>query len=187
MPDRPHERAPRWRRTAAGLVDGAAFGGLWWLARRRELVSDDGPAARLFAVSRELLRQQLRTPGQLLVGTRSVDRRTGARVAPWRTLVLVGVGAAGQELIRRLAPKETPERRRAQRELAAETHEVFRRYPQASTERDEALREVSSRYPRGSVSPSVVRAVGPTLAVGLLNTRLHRRLAPTVEVLAREG
>ena len=43
MPDRSYTPASRWREAGAGLVDAAAFGGLPWLARRRELIR---PTAR---------------------------------------------------------------------------------------------------------------------------------------------
>ena len=41
-------------------------------------------SSRLLVVAREVVSEQLRTPGQLLLGTRTVDRRTGAPVEVWR-------------------------------------------------------------------------------------------------------
>ncbi len=182
-------RAPRWRRTAAGLVDAAVFGGVSLRARKIGVVREGTLLARLLTPSMLdlLLGQQLRTPGQLMLGIRTVDRRNGARVALWRSLALAGAGAAGGDLVRRLAPTEDPARRRAQQALASETHEIFKRHPQASPEREAALREASARYPNSMVSPDPVRIFLPPLLVGLLSAGLRRRLAPTVEVLAREG
>jgi len=188
MTQRSYVRAPHWRRAGAALLDAAAFGGLWWLLRRRELIESDGPAARVYlAVPHDLVRQGVRTPGELALGTRTVDKRTGTRVAPWRTLVLAGVSVGSHELTRRLAGYDAPERTREQRAYGIESYEIFQRYPQASAEREAALRELSARYPRRFVSPGAARAMAAPLVVGLVNSRLRRRLAPTVEVLARGG
>ncbi len=188
MSNHSYEQAPRWRRTGAGLVDAAIFAGVSLRARKAGVVRDGTMLARLLTPALpELLKEQLRTPGQVLLGIRTVDGRTGKRVALRRTLALAGVKAAGGELARRLAPSEGPERRRAQEDLASESHEIFRRHPQASPERDAALRELSGRYPSSVVSPDPVRMFLPPLFVGLVSSRLRRRLAPTVEVLARGG
>jgi len=186
MADRSYVRASRRRGSAAAFVDVAASGGLWWLVRRRELVGSDGAVARLFALPHELVRQQLRTPGQLLLGIRTVDRRTGVRVAMWRTLVLAGAELGGRELIRRLAVPESPARARERRAVVDETHEIYRNHPRDSPERVAALREVSARYPLPHAR-GLGRVMIASLLVGLLNLRLRRRLAPTVEVLARGG
>ena len=50
------------------------------------------------------MRTQIASPGERLSGVRTVDRRTGRRVALWRTLLLVTVRAAGAELVRRSRP-----------------------------------------------------------------------------------
>src|SRR5947209_5450234 len=91
-------KAPAWRRTGANLADAAFFGALFWLARSRGLAREGSAGARLMAVPVEVLREQLRSPGQRLLGTRTVDRRTGTRVALWRTLALGGSRVAAAEL-----------------------------------------------------------------------------------------
>ncbi len=187
MPDRSHVRAPRWRQTGSGLIDVGAIAGLRWLARRRGLTGAEKMITRRAGTGQHVLREQLRSPGQLLFGTRTVDRRTGARVALWRTLALAGAVAAGGEVVRRLSPSENPERRRAQAAFASESHEIYARHPQASPEREAALRDLYRRYPGSMVSPDPVRIFLPPLLVGLVSSGLRRRLAPTVEVLARGG
>lgn len=179
--------APRWRQTGSGLIDVGVLAGLRWLARRGELTGAEKLITRAAGTGQRVLREQLRSPGQLLLGTRTVDRRTGRRVALWRTLALAGVGVASRELVRRLAPFEGPERRRAQAAFASESHEIYARHPQASPEREAALRELYRRHPPGSVSADPVRIFLPPLLAGLLGAGLRRRLAPTVEVLARGG
>jgi hypothetical protein len=180
-----HERAPAWRRTGANLVDMALFGGLFWLARSRGLLREKSLGARVAALPAELLREQLRSPGQWLLGTLTVDRRTGHRLALWRTLALIGFRAAGAEITRRLEPVRDPELERERQVVGEDIGVIMRRHPQASPEREAALRDA---YARHQVTlPSLPRAVAPSLVAGLLNGRLRRRLAPTVEVLARGG
>ncbi len=181
-----YQRAPLWRRTGAGLLDAAVFAGGSTRARRTGLVREGGLIERqLIPALPDVLREQLRMPGQLLFGIRTVDRRTGKRVALWRTFALAAVAATGRELVRRLAFPESPELDRERQAFNAEIHEIFRGHPQDSPEREAALREASARQ-RG-LWPSAARAMGPSLLVGLLSSGLRRRLAPTVEVLAREG
>ncbi len=175
------ERAPRWRQTGAALVDMAWLGGLWWLARSRGWVREGGPLARVLAAPGDILREQLRSPGQRLLGTRTVDRRTGRRVALWRTLVLMGAGTAAQEAARRLAPVETPDGEREREAFREEMQAIMRRHPQASPQRDAERDALMARHP----GPDFARTLAPVLLTGLLTTRLRRRLAPTVEILAR--
>jgi hypothetical protein len=175
-------KAPAWRRTGANLVDMALFGGLFWLARSRGLARENSVVARFMGLPVEVLREQLRSPGQRLLGTHTVDRRTGRRVALWRTLALIGARAAGAELTRRLEPVRTPELEREREAANAEVTDIMRRHPQASPEREAELQAAYARH--SHTTPSLPRAVAPSLVVGLVTTRLRRRLAPTVEVLA---
>ena len=128
---RPFERAPRWRETGAGARrHGARSAALSWLARRRD---SSAWTARSRGCSRwpeEVLREQLRTPGQLLLGTRTVDRRTGARVALWRTLVLPASQLRGQGADGRLVVREPVRSRSATREaFLGEMHELMQHAP----------------------------------------------------------
>ncbi|HWX96813.1 MAG TPA: hypothetical protein VNZ01_08160 [Solirubrobacteraceae bacterium] len=183
--------ASRWRRTLAGLVDVAIAGGVAWLWRRRAGSSAGSGKARwaaMFTPAAELIREQLASPGQWLFGVRTVDRRTGRRVEPWRTLVLLGASAGGQLLVRRLTRMaQTPEQERDRDHFMQELSAVNERYPAGSRERDAEMRALMARPP----SPIVVnpsRAMAASLAVGLINNRLRRRLAPTIEVpVGRRG
>ena len=181
MDDAAFSKAPLWRRTGANLIDAGLLGGLWWLARSRGIVREGGTVARLMAVPGDILREQLRSPGQRLLGTRTVDRRTGRRLALWRTFAVMGAGVAGQALSRRLGPAETPEREREREAFSAEMEAIMRRHPQSSAERDAEREALFARYP----STNFARALAPGVISGLLTSRLRRRLAPTVEVLAR--
>jgi hypothetical protein len=182
MKDMDRDRAPAWRRTAANLIDMAVFGGLFWLARKRGIGREGTVAARFIGLPVEVLREQLRSPGQRLLGTQTVDARTGRRIAVWRTLALIGARAAGAELSRRLEPVRTPELQREREAAHAELAEIMRRHPQASPEREAELQAAYRRH--SHAMPSLPRAVVPGLAIGLVTTRLRRRLAPTAEVLA---
>jgi hypothetical protein len=182
MDDASLAKAAAWRRTGATLIDAAVLGGLWWLVRSRGWVRDGGRAARLLALPGDPLREQLRSPGQLVLGTLTVDRRTGRRVAVWRTLGVIAAGAASEELTRRLRPAEDPAPERDNEAYFAEMQAIMRRHPQASPEREAELQDLYGRH-RLAV-PNLPRAILPGLAVGLLTSRLRRRLAPTVEVLA---
>jgi hypothetical protein len=175
-------KAPGWRRTGANLVDMAVFGGLFWLARSRGRAREGSAAARLMGIPVEVLREQLRSPGQRLLGTRTVDRRTGTRVALWRTLALVGARAAGAELTRRLEPAPRPDLEAEREAVRAEISDIMRRHPQASPERQAELQAAHARHSR--TMPSLPRMIVPSLVIGLATTRLRRHLAPTVEVLA---
>jgi hypothetical protein len=161
----------------------AAVGGLWWLARGSGRLRDDGAVARVLAAPGDVLREQVRSPGQRLLGTRTVDRRTGRRLALWRTLVIVVTGAAGQELTRRLRSPETREQEREREAFVAEMRSITEHHPQASPERDAEREALFERPPPPQAN--LWRAVAPPLAAGLATTLLRRRLARTVEVLAK--
>ncbi|HXB14223.1 MAG TPA: hypothetical protein VNV44_00635 [Solirubrobacteraceae bacterium] len=174
-------RAPLWRRTGANLVDMAWFGGLLWLARSRGHARDGGRLTWLLALPGDPLREQLRSPGQRLLGIRTVDRRTGRRLALWRTLGVLAAAVAGQALAGRLGPAETPEREREREDFRTEMEAIMRRHPQASAAREAERDALLARHP----GTDFARTLAPVLLTGLLTTRLRRRLAPTVEVLAR--
>jgi len=178
-----YTRAPRWRQGAATLVDVAVLGGMWWLARSRGWVRDGGALGKVLAAPGEPLREQLRSPGQLLLGIRTVDRRTGRRLALWRTLALAGAGAAGQVLTQRVLAPEADEQARRREAFGHEQRALMKRHPEASPERDAERRALVERYP--NIGPNVLRTAAPMLAVGLVQRRLRTRLAPTVDVLAR--
>jgi hypothetical protein len=180
--------APRWRSVLAVIGDVAIAAGAAWLWSRRARNNPGAGRTRwapLFGPSGELVREQFGSPGQHLLGLRTVDRRTGRRVEPWRTLVLLGAGVAGQLLVRRLTPSvQTPEREREHERFMEELRALNERHPAGSPERDVELSALMEHHPAPIVvNPS--RAMAASLAMGLVNNRLRRRLAPTTEVLAR--
>jgi hypothetical protein len=176
--------APRPRQLLAGLIDATVIAALGWGVRRTGRAGDTQAAMRVLAAAGQLAREQLRSPGQRLLGLRTVDARTGRRVALWRTLVVVGADSAGEHLARRLAPpavtpEQERERERFLEELAA-IHERHRDDPEAA---EAERRLLYRRHP--PVTSNMLRAMAPGLTAGLVNRRLRRRLAPTAEVRDR--
>ena len=178
---------PPWA-TGAGVRQ-AALAALSWLARRRDSSGWTVLVGTVIGVASVVLREQLRTPGQVLLGIRTVDRRTGERVALWRTLGrrsnFRGGGSRGAWR-RPRCPVRRAERERE--DFLAEMHELMQQHPEPSPEREAAREELFARHPSDHLrSDHRCGWSRPTVLFGLLNHRLRRRLAPTVEVLAREG
>jgi len=177
----PYVRAPRWRRTLAGLFDAGLIAGAVALVGVRR----GGPARAgrwLRLVPAEVVREQLGTPGQHLFGVRTVDRRTGRRVSLWRTALLAAFAAAGQALARKLAPQPAA-RERESRIISDELDEIRRNAPSAEAQREQ-MAAFFERHQR-PLGREALQPLAATLAAGLLTLRLRRRLAPTVDVLAR--
>lgn len=178
--------APRPRQALAALLDVAVFGGLAALVRSR---ADDRRAAAerlrwVRLLPAEFVREQLRSPGQRMLGVRTVDRRTGRPLALWRSLVLLAVHAAGQALIARLVPARTRAQERELERFNAELHAIYARHPDDHAAAEAERRALFERHP-GPVTVNLWRSLAPALVVGLVERRLRRRLAPTIEVLAR--
>ena len=179
------DEAPRWRSMLAGLFDAGLVAGVLWLARDRRTPRALRVAASALAPTGELVREQLGSPGQRLLGLRTIDRRTGMRVALWRTLVVAGAAAAAPLLTRRLMPREDPEGDRRREQMGRRLGEIHRLYPMDSDVRQDALRRAYEEIDPPPIRVDLVRMVPATIGVGILSRRLRRRLAPTVEVLAR--
>jgi hypothetical protein len=167
----------------AGLADVAIVGAVPWLWRRR--AGGSAGAARTWSASLvgplgELVREQFGSPGQRLLGLRTVDRRTGEPVELWRTVAVHGVSAAGQLLARRLTPFQTPEGERFVEELRATSE----RNPRGSPERAAELSALMERH-QAPIAANLWRRVAMLLALAIVNGLLRRRLAPTTEVPVR--
>jgi len=175
------EPAPRWRRMLADALDAAMLAAAARAWRGRAVRAGARHQSwGLLGRSADFLGVQLRSPGERLLGIRTVDRRTGRRVALWRTLLLSGCRLGGGLLLRRLVA-ESPEDERQREWFTTETHAILERHPQASSARDAEREALAERYSgRGPL-----RTVGPWIAFGLLTAGLRRRLEPTVQVLAR--
>jgi hypothetical protein len=137
-------------------------------------------------LAEESFRQQLRSPGQLLVGLRTVDRRTGRRQELWRTLLGLGVGVAAHWLMRRVAraPVMTPAQEHDRETFLEELGAIDERHRDEPVAR-KAERERLFERNHGPTFDYLRRATAPMLAIGLLNNRLRRRLTPTIDILAR--
>jgi hypothetical protein len=173
MSDEPYVRAPGWRVMAAALIDSAA---LWPLARRASR-----RAAPLNALA-EVVREQVGSPGQRLLGVRTVDRRTGERVPLARSLALAATSSAGSLLTRRLAPsRANADRQRALEDYWRSLREIDARHPD---DPEAAAAERLALVPP-PLAVDIRIALAPTVAVALLTSVLRRRLAPTAQVLKR--
>ena len=186
-------RASGGRAALAGMIDVAVMGAAHllytrWLGRGgrdgRNVLRRGQRWTRVVGPAKTILEEQIGTPGGWIVGVRTVDARTGQRVALWRTLAIAFAGVATRELGRRVRGGSPPitdvEHEWRARELRA-IHERYRDDPDA---RNAALAELCGER---QVNARLSR--GPTLAAAGLQTlvsrRLRRRLAPTVVVDAR--
>jgi hypothetical protein len=105
--------APRVRQTLAGLIDAAVmalptaiYGLRAWRARGTGRPAARPPGwMRVLAPVAAILGEQVRTPGSWIMGVRTVDSRTGRRLALWRTLTVALVQVATRLLIPRLTPR----------------------------------------------------------------------------------
>jgi hypothetical protein len=188
--------APRSRRMLAGAIDSAtafAIGrGLKRFGGPRPPAGGDRPDGRAAATlalgvlgpSSDLVRQQLGSPGQRVLGLRTVDRRTGERVARSRTLLLVALGIADQALAARQKPGPDPQLEAEQERFRSEIAAIHERHRDDPAARDAALRRAYEQRP-GPVKIDLAHLPVPRLAVVLLAAIARRRLAPTTEVLVR--
>jgi hypothetical protein len=114
-PDVEPKPAPRIRQTLAGLIDAGVMAVPAVIQWRRAWRHRDTerPAARppgwmgMLGPVVAVLGEQVGTPGGWIMSVRTVDRRTGGRIALWRTLTVALVGVATRLLSRRLTPRPT--------------------------------------------------------------------------------
>jgi hypothetical protein len=176
----------------AGLIDAATVVVLF--ARYLRSIWRSGPDAgpgpdpvglqrwlRPLAPAVRVLSEQLGTPGGWIVGLRTVDRRTGRRVALWRSLAVALLGAVTEAVRRRLTPASPP--------ISESEHEDFVREVQAIRERHaddrQLLGEENRLYEERRIGVNLWRWLPATVGPALINSRLRRRLAPTVVVVSR--
>lgn len=181
--------APAWRRTVAIVIDLALHFSLAWglrLARGlpagwRDAVTGAEPRwMKLVGQSSDLVREQIGSPGQRAVGIRTVDRRTGERVAVWRSLLLTAIRLAiGAFATRRARAASSPERMRERERYMAEWRAIRERHSDDPDAREAARRELVAPH-------DIASSCAPVLALGLLSTLLRRRLAPTTDVSVRD-
>lgn len=181
--------APRALRTLAGLIDAAVLGLLAALYLRR--IWRRGPGAdgalkhlpqraRPFGLGVSVIGEQLGTPGGWIVGLRTVDRRTGRRLALWRTLAVALLGLLAQVARRRLLPTPPTMSESEHEEFGRELRAIEEAYPGDGRR----LAEASSRfYEERRVEVNRRRSLA-AIAPALINIGLRRRLAPTVVVVS---
>jgi hypothetical protein len=177
--------APRWRQALSGATDAAIAAGVGWGVRRarRVPVGTSARWLRPLGPSSELAREQLGSPGQRLLGLRTVDRRTGRRVEPWRSCVLFAIAVAGEMILVRLRPPaDTPEQKRERERFGHEMRALLERHPQGSPELAAEQDALFERY--GSGLPNHLSAMPAAIALTIAVRRLRRHLAPTTEILA---
>jgi len=183
--------ATRRQRALAGLIDLAVTGlflGAWWRWRGAGAARQDRPRARgrvgraaLLRVLREGIEEQLGSPGERLVGIRTVDRRTGRRVELWRTIVVALVRLGGQLAGRSLQPEPAQRDPGEEEQTRQEILAIKERFADDPEARDAALME-HYRTHRQPVHVDLARPLASILAVSIVNGRLRRRLAPTILV-----
>jgi hypothetical protein len=187
------ERAPFARRLVAGLIDAAVLAlplALYRGARARRgdsgLWAGAGPPfwTELLPPVFAVVGEQLGTPGERLTNLRTVDRRTGRRLALWRTLAVALGRLATRQLVRRAVPRpKVPSEEERKRQLA-EMDAIRRRHaddPEAAN--SELMRHYAAHRVDVSVQPWAVLTAG--VGSALVNRGLRRRLAPTVVVMHR--
>jgi hypothetical protein len=105
--------APLVRKALAGLIDAAVLALptaiYWrraWRAGKTEHPAPRPPGwTRMLTPAVAVLGEQLGTPGGWIMGVRTVDLRTGRRLALWRTLTVALTQVATRLLSRRLTPR----------------------------------------------------------------------------------
>jgi hypothetical protein len=171
-----------WSRVRGGGADGDAV--LSRSRRRADLLRLGGEGARL-------LGERYGTPGQRLVGLRTVDARSGEPVALPLTVALAATKVAAGVLSKRLT------RARPLAEASASGREIGLAVQALRDECGEDVerfqRELAALYRERrpeQPSPSALELARPVLiggALSLAHGRLRRALAPTVVVRARRG
>src|SRR6185312_945436 len=120
-----------------------------------------------------------------LLGIRTVDARTGARTPAWRSLAAVGLSAGGQLLAARLQPPaESEERRLERRRFHEAMGDTYRRHSTEPAAGEAERARLLADAPPG-ISVNMWRSVAPQVAVGVVASRLRRRLVSTTEIRHR--
>jgi hypothetical protein len=191
-PDADPQPAPRARTALAGLIDAGLMALPTAVVLRRTMrVAEAGDAPyrpprwiSALAPAFVVLGEQLATPGDWIMGVRTVDKRTGARIALWRTLTVALVRIAARRLARQLRPRPvipTDMERRQRSEIEA----IEQRHRDDEEARNAALMRHYSEH-RVNPSAGLWRVLAGGLGSVLVNRVVRRRLAPTVVIDARD-
>jgi hypothetical protein len=186
--------APRALRTLAGLIDAAVFGLLAALYLRR--MWRRGPGAdgdlkdlprrtRPLGLAVSVIEEQLGTPGGWIVGLRTVDLRTGRRLALWRTLAVAITRLVTEAASRRLVPAPPSIPVSEREEFGRELRAIEEAYPGDGGRLAEASSRFDERH-RVEMKQSrwLSRWLLAVVVPALINRRLRRHVAPTVVVVS---
>jgi hypothetical protein len=201
----PPEPAPRRLRAEAGAIDtavnGLIAGALWLYSRRGGSGSaggDDtgnssslgnGASAQRVALGvGGLLGERFGSPGQRIVGLRTVDSRSGEPVALKVSLALAGLklgsGLVNKRLARAAAPARTA--RVSPSEFGEEVQALRARFGEDADGLNAAL---MAHYQKHRAEPpaavNFLRPIAVGFALSVVQRRLRRSLAPTVVVVSR--
>jgi hypothetical protein len=202
------QQAPRALRARARAIDAglltaatAVYALVAWLRvpapERRRLglaalrMPGQGNKTLLLGSARDALRaagEQYGSPGQRIVGLRTVDARTGRPVALRRRLLLIVIARASELLRNRVMNANNAAAQAHQRELTERLKLLRAEHGEGTPELQEAIgQQFEQRRADGAVQPAVnnlwLLPVG--IAIGVLNRRLERALAPTIVVVKR--
>ncbi len=184
--------ASRKREALAAIIDMAAIGVPHSLYMSRAQRTASGRARleklggrwnRASNIARPVLDEQIGSPGVWIIGLRTVDSRTGRRVALWRTLVLALARVLSWELGRGALGVRPPLSKPERADLAREMQAIR----DAHADDDEARQLAMMRlYQERRVDVKLGwRWLAGLAGAVFVNHWLRRRLAPTVVVSTR--
>ncbi len=184
------ESAPRGRKALVGLIDAAVMALpaaiQWrraWRARGTERPVARTPGwMRVLTPAVAVLGEQVGTPGGWIMGVRTVDRRTGRRLALWRTLTVALVQLATRLLAERLTPRPSHPLEEERRQQAREIQAIEERYADDEEARNTELMRHYQEHGINVVSVNIWPPIVAGLASALVNRTVRRRLAPTLVV-----
>ena len=188
--------APRWRQGLAGLIDAAIVAGFAFARRRVERDPHRPPALRPQSVARDAigalwwpaaLLERFGTPGERMLGVRTVDRRTGHPVALPRTLMLTALAVGARGLRAAVAPSPLTEAQRLEHERFDEEAEAVRQRHADPDARNAAMLELWRERHPGPIQIDLVRPVLLGMVVSLVTRRVQNKISRTVVVMRGEG
>jgi hypothetical protein len=130
-----------------------------------------------------VLEEQMGSPGVWVAGIRTVDTRTGRRVALWRTLLLASARLGLHQLVRR-APRPDPRLAGRRAEVRRETAAIAARFREGEEGARNAAMEAYFKGMPGDqmMTAGLLRPIAIGLGSVLINHFLRRRIAPTTLV-----
>jgi hypothetical protein len=184
--------APRARRLFAGLINVGVVAlptAIHWRRAMRAARNGGRPAraprwTSVLGPVLAIVAEQVGMPGDWVMGVRTVDQRTGARIALWRTLTVQLARIAARLLIRRQMPPPVMTTDAERRRQFSEIKAIEERHRDDENARNaELMRHYSDNGVNGGSAPW--RMLLASIGSALLNQLIRRRLAPPVVIDAR--